>query len=298
MGRRDSTNIAQAIVLFDRALAMDSTDARVWSALAEAQSRLANTATGDVGKLASEAEQSARRAIALNDNLAEAHGILGNILDTFAWRWDEAEQEFKKALALAPGDADIMRRKALLAETYGKQDEALALYTRAVGLDPINARVHHSQSYTYLYLRRFPEAVAAARRAIALDPESPATHVVIAEAYLFMGKIDSAMAAADAEPWEVDRLFAVALVYDAAGKKQQAEAACASLLRKYHETAAFQIAELYGYRGKVDKAFEWLEKAYAVRDPGICQLQGDPLLEKIEKDPRYKIFLKKTGLPH
>ena len=73
------------------------------------------------------------------------------------------------------------------------------------------------------------------------------------------------------------------------------------LLAKYIEdfqsTAAFQIAEIYAFRGESDKAFEWLERAYQQRDGGLAEMKGDPLLRNIEKDPRYTAFLKKMKLP-
>jgi len=60
---------------------------------------------------------------------------------------------------------------------------------------------------------------------------------------------------------------------------------------------AFQIAEIYAYRGEADKAFEWLERAYKQRDGGLSQMKGDPLLSSLERDPRWHAFLKKMKLP-
>jgi len=60
---------------------------------------------------------------------------------------------------------------------------------------------------------------------------------------------------------------------------------------------SFQIAEVYGFREEADRAFEWLERAYAQRDGGLAQMKGDPLLKSLERDPRYAAFLKKMRLP-
>ncbi len=69
------------------------------------------------------------------------------------------------------------------------------------------------------------------------------------------------------------------------------------MISKHQADSAFQIAEVYGYRVDYDKAFEWLERAYAHRDGGLTLLKGDPLLKNLEHDPRYAAFLKKLHLP-
>jgi tetratricopeptide (TPR) repeat protein len=89
----------------------------------------------------------------------------------------------------------------------------------------------------------------------------------------------------------------LALAYYALGKKKEADAALAEYIEKYQDGFAFQIAEIYGYRGETDKAFEWLERAYRQRDGGLAQMKGDPLLCSLEHDPRYVAFLKKMKLP-
>jgi len=61
--------------------------------------------------------------------------------------------------------------------------------------------------------------------------------------------------------------------------------------------SAFQVAEVYAFRGETDRAFEWLERAYAQRDGGLLQIKGNPLLKSVEHDPRYAAFLKKMRLP-
>jgi hypothetical protein len=75
------------------------------------------------------------------------------------------------------------------------------------------------------------------------------------------------------------------------------EAALAEYVAKYHAEWAYQIAELYAFRGEIDRAFEWLERAYAQRDPGLSEMKCDPLLKSLERDPRYAAFLKKMRLP-
>ena len=86
------------------------------------------------------------------------------------------------------------------------------------------------------------------------------------------------------------------MAFHAAGKKQEADNALAECIEKFQNESAFQIAEIYAFRGETDKAFEWLERAYAQRDGGLTEMKGDPLLKNIEHDPRYAAFLKKLHL--
>jgi hypothetical protein len=69
------------------------------------------------------------------------------------------------------------------------------------------------------------------------------------------------------------------------------------LIAKHDTDWAYQIAEVYAFRGESDKAFEWLERAYKQRDPGLTQIKNDPLLKILRHDPRYTDLLKKMYLP-
>ena len=96
----------------------------------------------------------------------------------------------------------------------------------------------------------------------------------------------------------LERRFGLALVFHALGRQGEANAALAELIEKDHAAMAYQIAQVYAYRGEADKAFEWLDRAYEQHDQGLTYfLRGDPLLVRIEGDPRYKAFLERMGLP-
>ena len=77
---------------------------------------------------------------------------------------------------------------------------------------------------------------------------------------------------------------------------KESEAALNELIKNDGETAAYQIAEAYAYRGDKDRAFEWLERARRQRDPGLAGLRRDPLLENLRVDPRWNAFLHTMGL--
>jgi hypothetical protein len=99
------------------------------------------------------------------------------------------------------------------------------------------------------------------------------------------------------EPDPLWRLYGVALAYHAAGRQGEEDAALAALIRDYGETMAVQIAEVFAYRGDVDRSFEYLDRAFAVRDGGMADIKNNPLLENLQGDARYAALLKRMRLP-
>ena len=137
----------------------------------------------------------------------------------------------------------------------------------------------------------------ACKKSLELNPEYPNSHYDLGQVYLAQAHPQEALAEMEREPEPALRLQGQALAYHALGRKKESDAALAELIKKYQADAAFQIAEVYAFRGEADKALEWLERAYAQRDGGLAEMKGDPLLKNLERDPRYAAFLKKMRLP-
>jgi hypothetical protein len=70
----------------------------------------------------------------------------------------------------------------------------------------------------------------------------------------------------------------------------------AALIAKHESDAAYQIAQVYAYRGQFDKSFEWLERAYEQRDPGLPEIKSNPLVKNLRRDQKYTALLKKLRL--
>jgi hypothetical protein len=87
------------------------------------------------------------------------------------------------------------------------------------------------------------------------------------------------------------------MLYHTLGRQKEADEVFSEFVTEYQNIAAFQIAEIYGHRGEADRTLEWLERAYAQRDPGLSQIKGDPHLKQLTSDPRYAAFLEKMRLP-
>jgi TolB-like protein/Tfp pilus assembly protein PilF len=292
--RQDTDN---AVSYYQQALKLDPGYAQAWAGLAAAHQRQASRSYVPAAEGFRMARQEVEKALELEPELAEAHAALGWIRRNYDWDWSGADAAYERALELEPGNATVVRAAAALARTLGRFEEAIRLDRRAVELDPLSVAAHYNLALHALYAGLLDEAKAAFRKTLELNPEYPSAH-------MFLGEVDlmgsNPMAAREEMEREKDPFFhryGLALAYFALGQRNDADAALGELLEKYREGAAFQIAEVYAFRGEADEAFEWLDRAYAQRDAGLSELKGDPLLRSLESDPRYATFVKKMHLP-
>jgi tetratricopeptide (TPR) repeat protein len=295
--RRSKENLEKAVGYYEQAIKLDPDYALAWAALAETRSRQADSSYLRVDEGYRKAREAADRALGLDPNLAEAHAAMGRIKTNYDWDWAGADASFQRALALDAGNITVIRNAVLLAAALGRFDEALALNRRAVELDPLNTWSHFNHAIVAYYAGRLEEALSACRKILEINPERPLVHTFLGRIYLAQSHPQEALAEMEREREEWARLEGLALAYHALGRKKDSDAALAELIVKNATDSAFQIAEVYAFRGETDRAFEWLERAYTQHDSGLAQLKGDPLLKSIDHDPRYAAFLKKMHLP-
>jgi serine/threonine protein kinase len=296
-GRRTKEDLERAISYYTSAIQRDSGYAAAWAGLAEAHHRQADNGYIPVDEGYRKAREEVERALALDENLTEAHAEMGWIKRAHDWDWEGADASYQRALTLDPGNATALRGAAVLAFTLGRLDEAIELDYRAVRLDPLNVPTHNNLGLHTYYTGRLDEAASALKKALELNPDFPVARVLLGRVYLAQSQPQQALKEMEQETDPVWHLYGVCLAYQAAGRITEAEAALATFIKNHGETMAFQIAEVFAYRGKIDRAFEWLERAYALHDGGMADIKSDPLLKSLERDPRYAAFLKKMRLP-
>jgi DNA-binding winged helix-turn-helix (wHTH) protein len=129
------------------------------------------------------------------------------------------------------------------------------------------------------------------------NPQATYVHLTLDKILVAEGKPQQALAEIEKEPSDWGKLTGQILTYHALGREQDSNAALAALIAKYPTLMAYQIAEVYAYRGESDKSFEWLDHAYKQRDPGLPEIISDPLFKNLRHDPRYAELLKKMRLP-
>jgi tetratricopeptide (TPR) repeat protein len=178
----------------------------------------------------------------------------------------------------------------------GRVDEALELLRKAVALDPLSSRTHRQAAMVAVMSERFDEAAASFQLALDLAPKAGLNHAFLAITRLLQGRGQEGLEVAEAESHDVFRNLALAMIHHAQGRAVESDAALETLISGFGWTAAYQVAEAYAYRNEVDKAFEWLERAYEQRDPGVTYSATDVILRTLHDDPRWQPFLKRLGL--
>ncbi len=297
LDRRTRENVEKAISYFRQALRFDSTFARAWVGLSRAHSGQADGGYVPLDEGYRMARLEVDRALRLDPNLAEAYGRLGWIKMTYDWDWTGADVAFRRALELEPGNASVVQGAAVLAGSLGRFEEALSLGHRAIELDPLlNATRYNLGLYAY-YAGRWEESETALRKVLSVNPQYPAAHVFLGCMYLVQSKPKQALAEIQNEPEPAWRMFGLPLAYHAMGMRRESDSTLVGFIREYQDESAYQIAEIYAFRGQADSTFRWLDRAYRQRDGGLSDMKGDPLLRNVMKDPRYAGIMKRMKLP-
>jgi tetratricopeptide (TPR) repeat protein len=183
-----------------------------------------------------------------------------------------------------------------LERVLGRVDKAIELVGRSVALDPLSGRAQRMAALIYLIADRRDDAVASFQLALDLEPNRGLNHAFLATARMLQGHAEDALRIATAEAHDVFRNLALAMIHHALGHTAESDAALATLSDRFGWTAAYQVAEAHGYRNEVDKAFEWLERACAQRDPGVIYTATDPLLRPLRGDRRWPALLRSINL--
>ncbi len=289
-----------ALAEYQRAVELDPSFALAWASLAETHLWFCKYSTqGGLAIFDAElarARDAATRALTLEPNLPEALRARADIQLNFDFDWKEGGETLRTALALAPADPAIITDAGTLALAKGDVTQGIALFRRAVALDPINPRARSFLAFNLALTGQFAEAQAEYPRLIELIPTAPWSHAGLGLSFLLQGKFEEAAAEGQKDAADWARLLVVAMARWSQKRMPEADAALADLINKNADGAAYQIAEVYAYRGEKDQAFEWLERAHRQRDSGLVGLQTDPFLKNLHSDPRWNAFLHKMGL--
>jgi TolB-like protein/Tfp pilus assembly protein PilF len=291
--REDTT---KGIGYLKEALALEPEFALAWAELGRAYAIEADWGLAPVAEGYRRAREAVTHALALEPDLAEGHAAMGHLQVNYDWDWRGAEASYRRALELAPGNALVLHHAGVLAEIMGRFEDAIRLQRRAIEQDPLSEGAYFRLGSAFLSADRSAEAAAALRMAWELAPQRGITRGWLSVALLLQGCFEEALAEALREPNDVFRFLTLAIIHHAAGRRSEADAALQELIEKYANTAAYQVAEAYAARGAADLAFEWLERAYAQRDPGTAWTMVDTLLRSLHADSRWDPFLRKMGL--
>lgn len=152
-------------------------------------------------------------------------------------------------------------------------------------------------AWTELCSGRYAEAEAAARRGLEIDPSYDWGHTFVGDALLWRGDPRAAVEEMKRESDPMGQAVGLSLAYHVLGRAADSDAALRKLIAEGASNYAYEIAEIYAYRGERDEALKWLDRAYLQRDATLRWITRDPSFAKLESDPRYKAFVRKMNRP-
>jgi len=288
---RTVENAASIREYLRQAVKLDPHFARAWVQLSRAYVREAGLGLRPSHEGFALAREAAERARALEPTLAEAHGQIAMIQMIYDWDWRGAEATLARRREFAPaGNTD-----AMLAARQGRFDEAIELYRRAIERDPLVAGAYHNLGQYLIGADRPLEAEEAFRKALEIAPQNLVTHALLSLTLVDHGRGEEALAEAHAEPNELFRRCALAIIRERLHDREESDRVLQEMIEKHGHSAGSQIAQVYAARGESDAAFHWLDQAYIQRDPGLSEIKSRPEFRHLYADPRWHAFMKRMG---
>jgi serine/threonine-protein kinase len=284
--RRNLEDYRKSVGFFDQAIHLDPGYALAYAERSEAWAWIGDLSSEKQKEAWAAAGTDAEKAVAIDPHLAEAHAALGWVRFFIEWKFAKGLAELGRAQELSPWNPTANDLMARVVVYLGQFQEAEKLARQAIELDPLGYQARTSLARVLSAEGKLDEAEAAGRKGVELQPTAAGNHRWQVFVAIQRGNGAAALREAQLEPNEGYRRFELALAHYARGDRSAADAALAELIAKDRNFLAYQIAEVYAWRGEKDKAFEWLQISLNDHDTGT-----------LSDDVRYDGLLAKIGLP-
>ena len=300
--KRTQEGVTEAIGYFEQAVAEDPEYAQAYTGLSDSYALQIDYRSVPVTEGFQRAEAYARKALALDETVAEAHASLAWSIFVYDWNWAEAGREFNRAIELDPHYATARQWHAFWLSAQGRHDEARSEIHRAAELDSSSVPIRRAVGFVYYYARRYDDARRYLERAVAMNPTADETYRVLALAYAMQ------------EAWpEAERAVREALLLSGGGTYNRATLAYVLARSGRRAEAEEELAQLHAlaardyvspvafatmYLGLEDweKAFEWTERAYDDRRGWLAYLRVNPIFDPLRGRARFEALLQRMRL--
>ena len=301
--KRTGEDLKKAVEHFGRAIEIDPGYAMAHSGLADSYALMGDWEYGILAPQEAfpRAKAAATKAIALDDNLSEAHTSLAFIHDLYDWGWAAAEKEYQRALALNPGYATAHHWYAWHLMVMGRNEEGIAELRKAESLDPLSLIISADIADALCIAQRSEESLKQSEKTLAMDPRFVVAHYQVGQALAQMKRHDEAIAefrkAIELGGGNATIESNLASSYAASGRKDAALRIARTLEGRHsrNPSSAASIALIYVGLGEHAQAMAWLNKAYDARfNPSILLR---PAFDPLRSDPRFQELLRRIALP-
>ena len=299
--KRSEEGLRTAIRYFEEALDKDPNYALAWAGLADSYMLMGEYTNISRREFYPNQMEAVKKALEIDEHLAEAHISLAISLMLNEWDWADAEKEFKTGIDLNPNYATGHHWYAQWLLYKGRFDEALNEISVAVELDPVSQGILKDKGIHFYYNRQYDEAIEAGLKTLGLSPGFASAHRLLSLAYQGKGLFNKAIA--ENQRWgeltgnKIKTDVSLIQIYAAAGLKAEA----GKMIRDIEagELGANDnrgMALVYTALGDNDMAFSWLEKSFDMHEESLCNIQVDPKLDALRSDSRYDSLVKRIGL--
>ena len=289
----------KAIEFFRQAIDKDPSYASAYAGMAESYTMLGFNQYLPPNEAFTNAMAAAKRAVDLDDGLAEAHASMG-LVSLMMWDWAPADQELRRALELNPNLSDAHEYRSWYLAAVGTLPDAVSEGKLAQDLDPLSISVNTALDTLYYLQRDYDKALAQCRKALVISPNAATLHYDLFDIY-------SAKSMRGQGLDELEQSFRLENGPEAAASIDQSykQHGYAGALRRVIEIASnasvedydpYLAAKSYMLLGDKDQALVWLNKA-AEAHSQILFIKSEPYWDSIRSDRRYADLLRRMGLP-
>jgi TolB-like protein/Tfp pilus assembly protein PilF/class 3 adenylate cyclase len=301
--KRTGADLRTAIEYFNQALGKDPSYGLAYAGLADSYGLLSIYGAASPADSFPQARAAAKKALELDDTLAEAHSSLANSLAHYDFDLEQSLKEFERAIQLNPNYATARHwySNNPLVE-LGQFDRAIAEGKRAVELDPLSLIISADLGEDYFFARRYDEAIAQLRKTIEMDPRFHYAHWNLGEVWQLKAQLNEAISEYRKAVELNDDPFVLALLgqaYARAGQREEAQ----RILSRLSEEArsryvhAYSFALMYLALGDKERAIDEMERAYRERGRDVVLVNVDPMLDDLRGHPRFEALVQKVFAP-
>ena len=295
-------DIVKSLEYFDRAIQLDPAYAPAYAGQADSYAAMAFAANAPPRDFYAKAKEAARKALELDETLAEAHASMGDVNTAHDWDWRAAEREYRRAIELSPSYPVVHFYYSTLLSVLGRHEEAIAEARRGRELDPVSPLMNVNLGWRFHSARDYPRALEQYQRTLELDPNYAAARQNLAAVYTELGRYDEALAELKKLGPLGDHpvvLAELGRTYALSGRRKEALRARGRIeaLSKRSYVSSYWAAALSVALGDNDQALARLEQAHAERDAWLIFLNGDPRFDAVRSDPRFQALLRRMNFP-
>jgi TolB-like protein/Tfp pilus assembly protein PilF len=290
---KESYLLAEDII--KKAIAIDSSYSDAWDLLGSIYNTGSyNFNIGDIQENTAKGIKAIEKAIELDPNSADAYASLASLKGRI-WKFEESARYMKRALELEPNNAVIIGTAAL--HTFGDIEKSVELIKKAIKLDPLVYTNYFNLGFAYYRLGHLVEAMEAFNKYTVYYPNSQILHYMKGQVLLAQGKKEEALEEFKQEEHEFFSLYGMNFILYAMGDESKSNPIFKEFLEKFSQTDPANTADLYAFRGDYEQAFEYLNRAYDIKDQVLMEALSYPSFKPMYKDPRWNVFINKLGLP-